>query len=242
MYLTDIFSHLLRCEVALHFVNTWDISVLTFDYHWKQLQLPVWIDYQALYLQHFMPIDYKSHIELFRNWSFHEFYHLKALITSEQVITSVVEKKTNLYQQNFEVYIYLKTRIEDWGLRIGIGDQGSVIPEKGRKIRILLLLYKKFDPNNQFLYFIDHFPLLFETLYVLLIVVNPSFSLFLMSFCFVTVVSLQSRVKQQISCWCRELSLLWRVTQRKANKNVSFTLHPSWQLFFIVVNDWFRDV
>ena len=34
---------------------------------------------------------------------------------------------------------------------MGIGDQGSVIPEKGRKIRILLLLYKKFDPNNQFL-------------------------------------------------------------------------------------------
>ena len=138
--------------------------------------------------------------------------------------------------------LYLKTRIEDWGLRIGIGDQGSVIPEKGRKIRILLLLYKTFDPNNHFLYFIDHFPLLFETLYVLLIVVTPSFSLLLMSFCFVTVVSLQSRVKQQISCWCRELLLLWRVTQRKENKNVSFTLHPSWQLFFIVVNDWFRDV
>ena len=138
--------------------------------------------------------------------------------------------------------LYLKTRIEDWGLRIGIGDQGSVIPEKGRKIRILLLLYKKFDPNNHFLYFIDHYPLLFESLYVLLIVVTPSFWLLLMSFCFVTVVSLHSRVEQQISCWCRELLLLWRVTQRKENKNVSFTLHPSWQLFFIVVNDWFRDV
>ena len=233
--------HLLRCEVALHFVNTWDINVLTFDYYWKQLQLPVWIDSQALYLQHFMPIDYKSHIELFRNWSVHELYHLKALITSEQVITSVVEKKNNLYQQNFEVYTGKPgSRIGDWEL--GIGDQGSVIPEKGRKIRILLLLYKKFDPNNHFLYFIDHFPLLFESLYVLLIVVTPSFSLLLMSFCFVTVVSLQSRVKQQISCGCRELSLLWRVTQRKENKNVSFTLHPSWQLFFIVVNDWFRDV
>ena len=152
-----------------------------------------------------------------------------------------LKKRTISYQQNFEVYTGKPgSRIGDWEL--GIGDQGSVIPEKGRKIRILLLLYKKFDPNNHFLYFIDHFPLLFESLYVLLIAVNPSFWLLLMSFCFVTVVSLQSRVKQQISCWCRELSLLWRVTQRKENKNVSFTLHPSWQLFFIVVNDWFRDV
>ena len=41
---------------------------------------------------------------LFRNGSVHKFYHLKALITLEQVITSVVEKKNNLYQQNFEVY------------------------------------------------------------------------------------------------------------------------------------------
>ena len=131
--------------------------------------------------------------------------------------------------------LYWKTRIEDWGS--GIGDS-----HEGKKNQDSTVLYKKFDPNNQFLYFIDHFPLLFESLFVLLIVVTPSFSLLLMSFCFVTVVSLQSRVKQQISCWCRELSLLWRVTQRKENKNVSFTLHPSWQLFFIVVNDWFRDV
>ena len=99
--------------------------------------------------QHFMPIEYKSHIELFRNWSVHESYCLKALITSEQVITSVVEKKNNLYQQNFEVYTGKPgSRIGDWEL--GIGDRGSLIPEKGRKIRILLLLYKKFDPNNQF--------------------------------------------------------------------------------------------
>ena len=139
MYLIDRFSQLLRCEVALHFVNTWDINVLTFDYHWKQLQLPVWIDYQALYLQHFIPIEYKSHIELFKNWSFHEFYRLKALITSEQVITSVVEKKNNLYQQNFEVYAWKPgSRIGDWEL--GIGDQGWVIPKEGRKIRILTII------------------------------------------------------------------------------------------------------
>ena len=116
--------------------------------------------------------------------------------------------------------LYWKIRIEDWGL--GIGDS-----REGKKNQDCIVLYKKFDPNNHFLYFIDHFPLLFESLYVLLIVVTPSFSLLLMSFCFVTVVRLQSRVKQQISCWCRELLLLWRVTQRKANKNVSFTLHPS---------------
>ena len=164
-----------------------------------------------------MPIEYKSHIELFRNWSVHEFYCLKALITSEQVITSVVEKKNNLYQQNFEVYTGKPgSRIGDWEL--GIGDRGSLIPEKGRKIRILLLLYKKFDPNNQFLYFIDHYPLLFESLYVLPIVVTPSFSLLLMSFCFFTVASLQSRVKQQISWWCREMLLLWRVPEEREQK------------------------
>ena len=131
MYLIDRFSHLLRCEVALHFVNTWDINVLTFDYHWKQLQLPVWIDYQALYLQHFMPIDYKSHIELFRNWSFHEFYHLKALITSEQVITSVVEKKTNLYQQTLRFIL----ENQDRGLGIENWDWGSAISDswEGKK-------------------------------------------------------------------------------------------------------------
>ena len=36
----------------------------------------------------------------FRNRSVHEFYCLKALITLEQVITSVVEKKNNLAEQN----------------------------------------------------------------------------------------------------------------------------------------------
>ena len=163
---------------------------------------------------------------------------MKALITSEQVITSVVEKKTIFISKT------LRFILENQDRGLGIGDWGSGIGDsrEGKKNQDSTVLYKKFDPNNQFLYFIDHFPLLFESLYVLLIVVTPSFSLLLMSFCFVTVVSLQSRVKQQISCWCRELSLLWRVTQRKENKNVSFTLHPSWQLFFIVVNDWFRDV
>ena len=41
-------------------------------------------------------------MELLRNESVHEFYRLKALITLEQVITSVVEKKkNNLNEQNF---------------------------------------------------------------------------------------------------------------------------------------------
>ena len=34
--------------------------------------------------------------------SVHKFYRLKALITLEQVITSVVEKKNNLNEQNFD--------------------------------------------------------------------------------------------------------------------------------------------
>ena len=41
-------------------------------------------------------------LELFRNWSVHEFYRLKALITLKQVISSVVEKKNNLNEQNFD--------------------------------------------------------------------------------------------------------------------------------------------
>ena len=41
-------------------------------------------------------------VELFRNGSVHDFYRLKALITLEQVITSVVEKEKNLKEQNFD--------------------------------------------------------------------------------------------------------------------------------------------
>ena len=40
LYVFNGFSQLLRCEVALHFINTWDINNLTFDRYWKQLQLP----------------------------------------------------------------------------------------------------------------------------------------------------------------------------------------------------------
>ena len=36
-----------------------------------------------------------------RSTNFHEFYHLKALITLEHVNTSMVEKK-NLHMQNFD--------------------------------------------------------------------------------------------------------------------------------------------
>ena len=51
---------------------------------------------------------HRIEIELFRNGSVHVFYCLKALITLEQVITSVVEKKNNLNEQK----VYWK-RIED---------------------------------------------------------------------------------------------------------------------------------
>ena len=158
MYLIDRFSHLLRCEVALHFVNTWDINVLTFNYHWKQLQLPVWIDYQALAALHAhrLQIPYWAFQELVVSWILSlesvDYFRTSDYFSGWKKDQSLSAKLWGLY---------LKTRIEDWGLRIGIGDQRSVIPEKGRKIRILPLLYKKFDPNNHFLYFIDHFPLLF---------------------------------------------------------------------------------
>ena len=72
-----------------------------------------------------MPIDYKSHIELFRNWSFHEFYHLKALITSEQVITSVVEKKTIFISKTLRFILENQDRglgIENWDWGSGISD------------------------------------------------------------------------------------------------------------------------
>ena len=59
---------------------------------------------------------------------------MKVLIALEQLITSVVEKKNNLNEQNFEVH--WKTRIEDRGSRIedrgsGIGDRGLTIGDRG---------------------------------------------------------------------------------------------------------------
>ena len=46
-------------------------------------------------------IDEKD-VELLRNGSVHEFYHLKALITLEQVTTSAAEKRKNLSEQNYD--------------------------------------------------------------------------------------------------------------------------------------------
>ena len=60
-------------------------------------------------------------------------------------------KKDNLYQQNFAVYTGKPgSRIGDWGSEIG----DSI---EGKKNQDSTVLYKKFDPNNQFLYFIDHY-------------------------------------------------------------------------------------
>ena len=42
---------------------------------------------------------YLKDVELFRNESVHEFYRLKALISLEQVNTSVSKQKENLYEQ-----------------------------------------------------------------------------------------------------------------------------------------------
>ena len=41
-------------------------------------------------------------VQLFLNGSVHEFYHLKVLITLEQVITSMVEKKKNINEPNVD--------------------------------------------------------------------------------------------------------------------------------------------
>ena len=41
-------------------------------------------------------------VQLFLNGSVHEFYHLKVLITLEQVITSMVEKKNNVNEPNVD--------------------------------------------------------------------------------------------------------------------------------------------
>ena len=41
-------------------------------------------------------------VEISRNWSVHEFYRLKALITLKQMNTSVVAKDKNLYVQTFD--------------------------------------------------------------------------------------------------------------------------------------------
>ena len=42
-----------------------------------------------------------KYVELFGNGSVYEYYSLKVLITLEEVNISVVEKKQNLYEKNF---------------------------------------------------------------------------------------------------------------------------------------------
>ena len=71
------------------------------------------LDYHALHLQHFMSLEQKSHIKLFRNRSssVREFYCLKALITLEQVINSVVEKKYNVMRKTSRFTGKLGSRI-----------------------------------------------------------------------------------------------------------------------------------
>ena len=73
---------------------------------------------RALYLQHFISIEYKSHIELFRNGLVQEFYRWKCWFFWNNLSRQWSKKKIN--EQNFEVY--WKIRIEDRGSR----DRGSV--------------------------------------------------------------------------------------------------------------------
>ena len=44
-------------------------------------------------------------VERFRNGSFREFCHLKALITLKEVNTSDVETRKNVHEQNFDVEV-----------------------------------------------------------------------------------------------------------------------------------------
>ena len=71
---------------------------------------------------------HRTEIELFRNESVREFYCLKALVTLDQVITSVVEKKNSLNEQ--KVY---------W---IRIEDRGSGIEDRLQKLEISEILNK----------------------------------------------------------------------------------------------------
>ena len=43
MFLTDRFPQLLRCEVALHFINTSDINDSTLNYYWEHLTLVTYV-------------------------------------------------------------------------------------------------------------------------------------------------------------------------------------------------------
>ena len=80
MYLIDRFSQLIRCLVPLHFKNTWDINDLTLNYYKKATSTtPLTLrmchgcvytgtfvlDIHALYLQHFMCIEYTNPMSSF---------------------------------------------------------------------------------------------------------------------------------------------------------------------------------
>ena len=81
-----------------------------------------------------MSIEQKSHTAIFRNGSVHELYRLKGLITLEQLITSVVEKKNYLNEQNFEVY--WKTRSEDRRWRM-MGREGKSVKTESRQKNVV---------------------------------------------------------------------------------------------------------
>ena len=99
-YLIDRFSHMLRCKVALHFVNTWDINDLTFNIYWKQRLTDVtfvsrmcctWLSRTLLAALHVHRIESCERCRAFpERVMVHEFYSLKAWITLEQVITLMV--------------------------------------------------------------------------------------------------------------------------------------------------------
>ena len=147
MHLIDTVSQLLRCEVALYFINTWDINDLTLDYYWKQLKLRVCVTYVprmclfgylCTWLSRSLLAALHNHRIEIAYGAFPERVGLR--ISLEKEINSVVKKKKNhLNEQNFEVY--RKTRIEDRGSRIedrgsGIGDRGLRIEDRLKKLKM----------------------------------------------------------------------------------------------------------
>ena len=61
-----------------------------------------WNNPIAAWLEPCMFCEGSLDLELSRNRLVHEFYHLKVLITLEQVNTPVVKKKKNVNDQNFD--------------------------------------------------------------------------------------------------------------------------------------------
>ena len=149
MYLIDRFSQLLRCEVVLDFINTWDMKYpLSLNFYvrtcvkfafanrikamYGRLHVALNLTNGTLYLQHFMSIVNRNPISSFSGtgWSKNSMAWKRWLFWNNwSPQWSKEKKKNNLNEQNFKVYWKSGARIEDREIR----DQGSV--KKNLKIK-----------------------------------------------------------------------------------------------------------